>query len=164
MEVFRKAQGKFLYLNPKRKMIKTTRYKELREHCKMTNNPGGCYELFQELKAMTRDMGAVPSDCAPKLSQEAQVRDALWQSVELMVRLGWGEQPPTTYFQKFGWLDRADMSLFCALKGQAIDLYGESSWTNFRERMFKELPGASQISRSQAWDMSILSENCARYP
>lgn len=164
LEVFRAAQKSFLFLDPKKKTMKTTKFNELRDHCKLTNNPGGCYELFQEMKIMLRDLDAVPSDCAEVVGQVPEVKNALWKTTELMVELGWGEKPPSTYYQKFGWLDKSDISLFCQLKSRINRVYGEQAWISFRERMFTSLPKAKELSRNQVWDMSILSENCARYP
>jgi hypothetical protein len=164
IEVFRKTQQSFLFLNPKKKGIKTTKYEILRDNCKATNNPGGCYELFQELKTMNRDLETLPKECSSAVGSVTEVKRAIWESAELMVALAWGEKPPSTYYSKFGWLDRADISLFCSLKARATGLFGESQWNSFRERVFKTLPGAAEMARNQIWDMSILSENCTRYP
>ena len=75
-----------------------------------------------------------------------------------------GEKPPAAYHSKFGWLDTADISLYCKLKGRYQATYGEGAWTSLREKMMKELPGAAEMPRNQVWDMIIFSENCARYP
>lgn len=164
LEVFKTSQQKFLFLDSKKKAIKTTKFENLRDYCKAANNPGGCYELFQEIKMMLRDLLAVPSDCASRIGNVAEVKRAIWQSLDLLVRLGWGEKPPSTYFEKFGFLDKSDIALFCQLKARAIDYYGEQEWEKFREKMFKELPGAQGLARNQIWEMSIVSENCSRYP
>lgn len=164
LEVFKKSEQSFLFLDPKKKSAKTTKYAMLLEHCKATNNPGGCYELFQEVKTLIRDIQTVPSECSYRVGALTEVRQALWDTAELLVRLGWGEKPPATYYSKFGWLDKADISFFCSLKGRITDIYGNSQWEQFRERIFKQLPGAEQMARNQVWDMSIFSENCARYP
>jgi hypothetical protein len=78
--------------------------------------------------------------------------------------LAWGETPPTAYHAKFGWLDTADVSLYCGLKTRIIAFYGDPAWSAFREKMMKELPGAKDLARNQVWDMSLFSENCSRYP
>ena len=163
LEVINTAQTRFLMKNKSEK-ISTTRYERLRDHCRATNSPGGCYELFQELKTLLHDLGMLTKECAPVVSDIKEYKTALQESVELMVRLAWGEAPPSTYSAKLGWLDTADMSLFCRLKGTIVGLYGESWWTNFRERMMRELPLAKDMPRNQVWDLSIVSENCSRYP
>jgi len=164
LEVFQEAQKHFLFLDPKKKKIETTKFRELIDHCKITNSPGGCYELFQETKMMLRDVGAVPSDCLSRLGEIAEVKKALTEVVELLVRLAWGEKPPGTYYQKFGWLDTADISLYCQLKDATTKVYGDEKWDSFREKMFKDLKGADKMNRNEIWDMTLFSENCARYP
>jgi hypothetical protein len=164
LEVFHEVQKRFLFLNPKEKAIKTSKYRHLVDQCKITNNPGGCYELFQETKMMLKDAEAVPSDCAPIWGEVAEVKKALWEVEELLIRLAWGEKPPATYYQKFGWLDTADVSLYCQLKSEITKTYGDDAWDQFREKMFKQLSGAEKMSRNEVWDMTLFSENCARYP
>jgi hypothetical protein len=162
--VLKENQKNFLYLDPKSKIAKVTKYERMRDHCKGTNSPGGCYELFQDIRMLLQDLGTVPSDCLSRAGAIPQVRKAIWETAELLVKLAWGSTPPAAYYAKFGWLDTADISLFCRLKNRIVATYGEGSFTSFRERMMLELPGAKDISRNQVWDMSIFSENCARYP
>lgn len=164
LDVIKKSQQRFLYKDPKSKKVNTTKYQTLFEHCKVTNNPGGCYELFQEMKILLYDLSTLSNECSPYLASVAEHKKALWDVMELLVRLAWGEKPPTSYHAKFGWLDTADIALYCKLKTRIIGFYSEDKWNAFRERMMKELPGAKDLQRAQVWDMSIFSENCARYP
>lgn len=161
--VFKDAQKHFLFLDPDDKLAKVTHYQKLRDRCKMTNSPGGCFELFNEMKTMLRDFSGVPDECAPKVGNLTEVDKSLWEMAGLMVQLAWGEKPPTTYNQKFGWLDTADISLFCQLKYYLVEMYGQDAWAQFRERMMSTLPGAKNMARNQVWDLTILSENCSRY-
>src|ERR1700679_3012220 len=96
LELFRQNQSRFLFLDPKREKILTTRYVRLIEHCKMTNDPGGCFELFSEIRTLLRDLQAVPSDCLERAGEIAEVKKAAWEVEDLIVRLAWGEKPPTT--------------------------------------------------------------------
>lgn len=164
LEVLQKNQQNFLYKDPKSKVQKTTKYQRLRDHCKGTNSPGGCYELFQEVRMLLQDLASVPGDCISYAGDITEVKKALWETSELIVKLAWGTSPPAAYHNKFGWLDTADISLFCLLKTRIVAAYGDSSWTSFREKLMLELPGAKDLPRNQVWDMSIFSENCARYP
>ncbi len=164
MEVVNKNEQKLLFKDPKSKMVKTTKYETLRDHCKATNNPGGCYEFFQEIKVMVHDLRTLSSECASAISGTSEYKRALWEPIELLVRLAWGEAPPASYSVKMGWLEIADVSLFCQLKERITFFYGASSYEAFRERMMQELPGAKDLSRNQVWDLSIFSENCGRYP
>lgn len=162
-EAFKESQKSFLYLDEKRKAIKKTKFEEMYTMCKTTNTPGGCYELFRDLKHALTDLKNVPRECGSAVGSMSEVQKVIWQSAELLVRIAWGSKPPQTFYEKFAWLDTADMALFCQLKDTAEILYGSSSWSNFRERMFKELPGAKELPRNQVWDHMILSVNCAKY-
>ncbi|NJL25126.1 MAG: hypothetical protein HC902_08090 [Calothrix sp. SM1_5_4] len=165
LRVLRESQKRFLYKDPENsKVIKTTTYEYLRDRCKMTNNPGGCYELFQRMKGFLDGIGTLPSECSASAGRVSEYKRALWETSELIVRLAWGEQPPTAYHAKFGWLDTADVALYCRLKYRISQVYGEAAWNDFRERMMRELPGAKDLPRNQVWEMSLFSENCARYP
>ncbi len=164
LEIFANAEKRFLYKDPKHPQIVTTKFERLRDNCKITNNPGGCYELFQDVRNMVGDVSTMPSECSAFIGAVPQVKRAIWDSVDLLVRLAWGEAPPSSYHAKFGWLDVADISLFCLLKTKIYALYGEEEWTQFREKKMRELPGAADLPRNQVWDMSLFSENCARYP
>lgn len=164
LEVLRESQKLLLYLDPKQPKIKTTKYERLRDRCKLTNDQGGCYELFHEIRKMLSDFNTVSNDCGSAAGGVAEHRRALWETVELMTRLAWGQKPPEAYYSKFGWLDKADMSLYCGLKERIQSWYGEGSWSTFREKMMRELPGAADVPRNQVWELSLFSENCAKYP
>ncbi len=164
LEVLRESQKHFLYRDPKQAKILTTKYERMRNHCKLTNDPGGCYELFLEMKRLLNDFNTVSGDCGSAAGSVAEHKKALWETVELLVRFAWGEKAPEAYHAKFGWLDKADMSLFCNLKSKIVSFYGEPAWASFREKMMRELPGAKDAARNHVWDMSLFSENCARYP
>lgn len=164
-EVFRVAQNRFLFVDPKQKpKVTIAKYRALVDRCKSANTPGGCYELFQEARMLIRDLEAVPSECATVIGAITEVKTALWELTELLVRLGWGDKPPVTYHQKFAWLDTSDISLFCRLKKRLVESYEELAFQEFRERIFKDLPGSKDMPREQVWDMTIFSENCAKYP
>lgn len=162
--VIKEAQKNFLYPDATVKIATTTKYKTQLDRCKGSNNPGGCYEFFQNIRKLLEDFNAVSSECGSAIGKVTEVNKALWEPAELLVRLAWGEKPPPSYNQKFGWLDAADINLFCKLKTRLSYVYGEAAWNSFRERMMNELPGAKDLTRNQVWEMALLSENCARYP
>lgn len=164
LEVVRESQKSFLYRDPKQQKITTTRYERLRNHCKLTNDQGGCYELFLDIKRLLHDFNTFSSECAVAAGEVPEHKKLLWETIEILIRVAWGEKPPEAYHGKFGWLDKADMSLFCNLKAKIISFYGDGAWSNYREKMMRELPGAKDLARNQVWDMSLFSENCAKYP
>lgn len=165
IEVIKDSQKHFLYKDPpKSKVIKTTEYQALFERCKASNDPGGCYELFQKIKILLDDLTTLSQECASAGGSIDEVKKALWESIDLIVRLAWGEKPPPAYNAKFNWLDKADVTLFCNLKAKIGYVFGESAYDSFRERLMKDLPGAKDLTRQQVWEMSLFSENCSRYP
>lgn len=164
VEVVNKNQQKFLFKDPKSKHIKSTRYARLREHCFNTNNPGGCYELFQDLKTMVYDLRNLSGQCAKVIADTAVYKQAIWDSVDLLVMLAWGKSPPAGITTKWGWLEVSDITLYCRLKEIIVSTYGSHAWDSFREKKMRELPGVDGISRASVWELSLLSENCSKYP
>ena len=157
-------EGKFFREKSKFSEVKKlTRYEKLRQLCIEANAPGGCYELFMELQNLLDELNKVPMECKAALSSVREVRDILWESLELMVRLAWGEKPPESYYEKFGWLDKANMNLYCRLKAKSLEFYGQNKWKQFQERFFTELPGTDKMKREKIWDRVILSSNCRAY-
>jgi len=147
-----------------REAMKKASFVEMSNYCKLGNTPGACYELFAKLRDLVRDLTTVPQDCASTVGAINEIQLVLQESADLMARIAWTEKMPESHVDKFGWLDPADMSLFCALKEQYIRLLGQAVWDNYRERLFRELPGAKDLPRKMAWERMILSENCSRYP
>ena len=136
----------------------------MRDRCKQTNDPGGCYELFQNVRKLLEDLNTFTTECSSAPDSIAEVKSALWETAELMVRLSWGDKPPAAFNSKLGWLDVADVALFCRLKARLQLSMGESSWNALREKLMLELPGASNLTRNQVWELILFSENCGRYP
>lgn len=139
-------------------------FESLRDKCRKTNDPGGCYELFSGIKLLLTDLDTLTRECSAAAGSVPELRLALKDTLDLMVRLAWGTKPPSAYHAKFSWLDSADVSLYCKLKARYQNTYGDVVWNKYRDDMMKELPGANELPRNQVWDMSIFSENCARYP
>ena len=59
LDLFRKNQKDFLYLDPKNEVIKTTGFQREFERCQSTNTPGGCYELFEKTRKFLTDVESV---------------------------------------------------------------------------------------------------------
>jgi hypothetical protein len=166
IQKFQKMQINFLYRdekNPKAKKVVTRKYKYLYELCHQ-NDSGACYEYFNQLRIMLHDLEAFDQECKAAPGQIAEVNAILWPAWKLMVQLAWGDKPPTAYNAKFGWLDAADINLFCKLKHEIHRVYGEQAYNQELRKFAPTLPGAKELTFNQIWDMAIFSENCARYP
>lgn len=152
----------FLSRDPKSVNKTESRYQKLIETCKATNSPGGCYELFIEIKKMLVSVRAVSRECFPKLTGDADLTAALYPSLDLMVQLAWGGQPPSIT-GKVGWFDSADINLYCQMRNLATDLNGQEKWNQFVEGYFQSLPGANKLDRNDAWTRMMNSVNCQSY-
>ena len=164
-EIFNKNVENYLLIDPaKKKVIKKNRFTVYLDHCRYDGKMGSCFDFFQTLKSLTRELKTVSSQCVGPLGGQPEVRKAIWDGAALMVRLAWGEEPPSTFVERVGWLSEAEVALFCQIKTQATRAFGEKQWTDFREKHFKTLPKADSLSRNEAWSRMLFSVNCTKYP
>jgi len=164
MELLRQQQKGFLFEDPKDKKAKLLpSFASMLDYCEKGNGPGACYELFGKMRKVSQDIASVPTECGAKAGAIKEVKSALWGTVDFMVKAAWGTKPPAAAMEKFGWLDAADIALFCSLQTEIIRIYGQASWDSYRESLFHELPGAKDLPRKSAWEKLILSEPCNRY-
>ncbi|MBX7232674.1 MAG: hypothetical protein K1X29_11370 [Bdellovibrionales bacterium] len=163
LNTLKATQNVFIYPQDTHHIKKKSEYEKLIKQCKITNSPGGCYELFYRLKILLKDLNAIPSECHEKVGDEDAIKKAIWESLELMVKIAWSTKPPASYYEKFNWLEPTDILLYCQLRSIAEKIYGPSKWGTFREKMLSQLPGISQIDRNKSWEMMLLSTNCEKY-
>ena len=166
-EIFKEEVGNYLFIDGAKQQkakgtLKSGFQKDI-EYCRSSNRAGGCYEFFFNLRDMLRSFHTVSNECKKSVGGSSEVRVALWEIVELMVRIAWGGTPPRGIYDKYSWMDTSDMNLFCNIKQLIKDLYVDKNWVEFRERMIKELPGADQLSRQRTWELMILSDDCAQF-
>ncbi len=149
--------------NPKDLSHKTSKFQDLFAVCEQTKSPGGCYELFLNLRTILKNSRTVSPECYGKLSGHTAFSDAVWSSLGLITKLAWGEKAPEVPALKLAWLDEADLNLLCSLKQEAIDVYGKERFDTFQEQFFTSLPGAEKMKRDDVWNRMIFSVNCASY-
>ena len=162
VETFKENVGDFLFLTSSSR-VKEVRFPRLLDRCKETLSSGGCYELFLGLRNFLNQFQVVSPDCSSRVGRIRQVNAALTQSLDLLIRLGWGGEPPRTSAMRTGWLGAPELNLYCLLQHRYSRLYGELSWQSFRESYFTALPGASELGREEVWEKSILSIPCEDY-
>lgn len=150
--------------------------------CKDGNSPGACFELFQTLRSLTRELVHFPAECAEEMGDVVEVQRALKEGMALMTQLAWGESPPPAHQPRFRWLEPADLALFCSLRDNFVRLYGHEEFESFRTGVVKNLPGeepmfsegqcvncefrkkAHQVMSSQdLWKQSLFSAPCNLY-
>ncbi len=162
-DYLQEQQQGFLFSDPKAPESRKPSFTRMFEYCEKNNGPGGCYEFFSKMRLLSQDLQSVPDECTGRAGGFQEIENALWKTMNLMVRAAWGSVPPKSYPEKFGWLDAADIALYCSLKTQLIRLYGNSTWENYREKLFHELPGAKDLPRKDTWEKILLSEECRKY-
>lgn len=167
LETFKEEMEHYLFINKtkqkkNKEKLKSGFQKDF-DYCQSSNNIGGCYEFFFNLRNTLRSFDAVSNECKPSIVQLREVKETLWETAELMVKIAWGGKPPKGIYDKYSWMDTSDMSLFCHIKQLIQDLYPDKEWGTFFEQMRKELPGANQLSRKRTWELMILSDNCAQF-
>lgn len=160
MELFREAQKSFLYPQKSNGIERPAQIEDLIELCQHDNSPGGCFELFVRLKKLAVDLENIPRQCSETASSENAIDKWLWKSLKLMAQMAWGERAPASYFDKHGWFDASDISLYCDLRGSAERIFGPEKFSYWREGVIKDLPGADRLTREQLWSKTIFSTSC----
>ena len=79
-------------------------------------------------------MNALSQGCGPAAGSTPEIHKALWDAVELLLRLAWGEKPPEMRNAIFGWLDVADLTLFCKLKTRISSIYATKAGSRSGKR------------------------------
>jgi hypothetical protein len=159
LDVFRQSQKAFLYSASNK--VKKSVADELFSLCKSSNEPGGCFDLFLNLRTMAESLERMPKQCGSRVSTDDHIKKWIFKSLTLMVQIAWGEENPGVYVsRKHGWLDASDFRLYCQLKNLAVRFYGQDGFETFRESVMSSLPGAEKMSREQKWSRSIFSSPC----
>lgn len=152
------------------------------ESCKLGNGPGGCFELFQMLRRVTRELRNFPSECSEDLTDVGEVARAIKEPMALMVQLAWGESPPAGPQVRNKWFEPADLALFCELRDTYVRIYGMEEFDQFRKAVSGSLPGeppmfsegqcvncefrkkAPQVlTADDIWKRSLFSTPCQSY-
>ena len=167
LEAFKEEVGTYLFIDPlKQSQAKDelkSGFQKDRDYCQNINSAGGCYEFFFNLKNMLRNLDAVSSECQSSMGKLKEVKQALWETLDLMVRIAWGGTPPQGIYDKYSWMDTSDISLFCQVKRFYQSLYPPKAWKDLQENTLKSLPGTESLSPERIWEFSILSDNCTQF-
>lgn len=153
-----------------------------KEACQLGNSAGSCYEYFMVLKKVADDVGKASGECTAQLFNVNEVKSALNDGLELMVRLAWGTKPPEPGLERFGWMQDAEIAIFCRLRSIYIRANGEEGWTALRQRVTAKLPGeevpfstdptqaavepkkaTAVLPEKEIWNRSLFSVRCETY-
>ncbi len=153
-----------------------------KEACQLGNSAGSCYEYFSILKKITSEVNLASPTCTPQLFEVAEVKTALTDGLELMVRLAWGSAPPEDNFARLGWMTESDVAVYCKIRNVYLRANGEEAWVAFRRRIYQKLPGEMSVelsdptivplptkkatevfSEEEIWTKSLFSSRCDGY-
>lgn len=130
--------------------------------CLKANSLGGCLVLIKRFKKFERQMRKVPKECSSHRLVAAKQKNYA-MAIQLMAQLAWGAEPPSSLFEKKGWLDDESLALYCRLKKEHQRFYGSTAFRSLQESSLSGLPGAKELTRKQRWDRSLYSLPCKPY-
>ncbi len=151
----------FFILDKTLKFQEKTDYQRSFESCQDSNSPGACLNLFNSVKDLVSTLEALPGDCSNLCGQKA-FNEPLWETMEIMVRIGWGEQAPENIYERSKWLSYSDFSLFCRIKRLLTLCHGEEEWKTRQEEILSSLPGADNMERKNVWKLALFATSCQR--
>lgn len=182
MEILRKNLSGDIFSAQGKQMMFSPRLNREIQTCKTGNGPGGCYELFQTLRRMNRELGNFPPECSQDLTEVGEVQRAMQEGMSLMAKIAWGESPPTSVESRFRWFEPADLALFCNLRDNYVRIFSKEQYDQFRLSIVSRLPGepptfsegkcvncefrkmAPQVmSQDDIWQHSLFSAPCQLY-
>lgn len=140
-----------------------TVFEEAQFLCKRGYGPGGCLEFVMNLRKLRRQLDQVSQECRKEVFQIPLVENTIWSSLDLFVKMAWGDKPPDGGFARRGWFEISEMTEYCQIKRLAQLYYGKEAWQSHREQWMREVPGADKLDRNQVWERILISENCDRY-
>ena len=161
-EEFQKQHTPFFLFEASARFKEKTGYEKAFESCQNSNNPGGCVALFNGVNELVDSLKTIPGDCALSFCKKKEFNEALWETLDILVRIAWGDQPPSDIYEKTSWLNHSHFSLFCQIKQTLIDCHGEKRWKKVQEETLNSLPGIEGMDRRDIWRLTLLSTDCSR--
>lgn len=152
---------------------------QARSLCKQGNSSGACFEYFNMLKNIAREIKRQTTECYATVIEAPGVLPSLKEGLFLMTQLGWGDQPPDDNSKN--WFSRSDLSAFCSIKDILKESMQQEDWVDFHSQILASLPGpkpsteppagdsgfrpkASQVlGEKQVFSKSLLSLNCQNF-
>ena len=156
-----KQHTPFFILDKSLKFQEKTEYQKSFESCQNNNNPGACLKLFNGMRQLVSTLEVLPRDCSHLCRQKA-FNEPLWETIEIMVHIGWGDGPPESIYERSSWLSYSDFSLFCRIKRLLTLCHGEEKWRAQQEEILSSLPGADKMERKDVWRLALFATNCQR--
>ncbi len=160
LEVFKEAQQSFLYQRGSSKTPLPPEFEVEFSKCAEVAGMGGCFALFDSLKKLIREIQPLRSECQQDAARSPEVRKALERSYTLMAHLAWGGGVPARPEDRTGWLQKADLHLFCQIDKYLRLGKGDQGIASLQREIMDTLPHAVEVSSEEVWAKTILSLNC----
>ncbi|MFK8139012.1 MAG: hypothetical protein AB8E15_11680 [Bdellovibrionales bacterium] len=137
-------------------------YPKFVERCKDNPNQGSCLKWFQAIGKLEEVLQNQPSECVESSLSIKEIKEAVKEAPELLIRIAWGNRAPISSFKRTAWMDRFHLAGFCTMKDLYLASFPQSSWDDLREELLEDLPGAVDLGRDEAYRRSLFSINCDR--
>lgn len=155
-----------------------------RSICQAGYSSGACYEYFNVLKKLVREVGKASTECQSEIAETPDLKAAFDQGIELMALMAWGDVAPEATASRFGWYTESELVLFCKLKDAYLLTLGEEAWLELRSKVYGKFPlvtkvndttdqltkktieapkAALTMSSTEIYSRSIFSAPCAQF-
>lgn len=143
-----------LFKNKKEKKQLPPLLNRAKETCLQGVSSGACFEYFNSLKKLVRDLNEANSECIPELFDQDEIKISVKDGIEVMARLAWGNEPPESPIYKNGWLEEPDVLLFCQLIKLTRKSMDEDSFMSFQKNVLRKFPSERPQKEENFEDLS----------
>jgi hypothetical protein len=145
--------------------------------CEGSRSAGGCFEYFEGLKAVAKQVQAASPECRPQIYSIDIIKKTLIDGIQNMALLAWGPGIPESPAVRFGWFNESELATFCLLRDTYVKSFGESAWSALRSEIYKKYPAGNsaptenladenvpkaieKIQENEIWQRSVFSVRC----
>lgn len=160
-ELLKESQKGFLYLDKKKKYMKTTEYEDAVKECKEGNSAGACAGLFKGIDFFMRDFDSMSLECQGDLSSKPEIRKFIWNNIELLAQLQWANYSfeDEDIGNKYGWYTPLHLRSYCEMKAFIKDNY-KNAWNKKSNEILMSLPTQENMTKKDRFRRSLFSHKC----
>lgn len=161
IDVFKQNQAGIVFPKGNKQTSISSLYKRSLGQCELGNSLGACLEFFSTLRQFAKELKTVQHECLAEVTEVSEVKETLAVGIKTLALLAWGEEPPDLgATNRFGWLEMAELAVYCDLKNIFIQKSGETVWNDWSLQVLKDLPGAGKLQSDDAFVRSLFSLRC----
>lgn len=162
IEHFKEVQKGKIYEDSKDYHKIKSAIKREKKNCETQNSSGACYDYFFYLKQVLKDLRLLSHECKVQVFTDSKVKKTLEEALTLMTAIAWREEVLYGKINKFNWLNRTHIALFCKIKKNYILQYGRTGYQTLETKILNQIPTESK-NKEIILKGSILSESCLKY-